>query len=250
MSFLVIPDVHEQADKVRRILDLHGKDGKVVFLGDFFDSFVDGGRKATLRLISDLLADERFVILLGNHDAHYVYPNDYLRCSGFKRSKANAIRQSGLRSRWAERAKLWVDIDGWRLSHAGFSPYILEKVEQGPLTLEEEWLRCQEWMLLGKNWNTPLPSEHLPSLGDVPILAWVGRCRGGLHYRGGPMWLDWNNEFEPIAGLNQIVGHTTGPEPRWVCEYSNNLNLDTGLGHVAKVHGPRREDVEIISIPD
>jgi len=39
------------------------------------------------------------------------------------------------------------------------------------------------------------------------ILA-VGACRGGTASQGGPLWLDWNEEFEAIRELPQIVGHT------------------------------------------
>jgi hypothetical protein len=45
------------------------------------------------------------------------------------------------------------------------------------------------------------------------FLAW-GRGRGGPARIGGLVWLDWNTEFTPIEGLNQIVGHSSGSEVR------------------------------------
>ena len=44
--------------------------------------------------------------------------------------------------------------------------------------------------------------------GKDSHLLHVGPSRGGYDRVGGPLWLDWSREFRPIAGLNQIVGHT------------------------------------------
>lgn len=48
-----------------------------------------------------------------------------------------------------------------------------------------------------------------------PEVCEYGACLGGpVHVIGGPMTLNWNWEFEPIEGVNQIVGHTCGPKVR------------------------------------
>jgi hypothetical protein len=44
--------------------------------------------------------------------------------------------------------------------------------------------------------------------GEDSDLLNVGASRGGYDRVGGPLWLDWSREFRPVAGLNQIVGHT------------------------------------------
>jgi len=53
----------------------------------------------------------------------------------------------------------------------------------------------------------------LPKLAEDHYEPWVapGHARGGLEKIGGVTWLDWEREFEPIAGLNQVVGHTPTP---------------------------------------
>jgi hypothetical protein len=37
---------------------------------------------------------------------------------------------------------------------------------------------------------------------------YAGRSRGGPKKGGGIVWLDFKQEFQPIEGLKQIVGHT------------------------------------------
>jgi hypothetical protein len=36
----------------------------------------------------------------------------------------------------------------------------------------------------------------------------IGRSRGGYHPHGGPLWLDWYEEFKNIERVRQVVGHT------------------------------------------
>jgi hypothetical protein len=77
---------------------------------------------------------------------------------------------------------------------------------------------------------------------QVAPLLQCGRGRGGIARVGGVVWADWNTEFVPIEGLNQVVGHTPGDvvrtkmlrnkEGRIV---SANHNLDTHLNHVILV---------------
>ena len=83
--------------KVIAIGDLHGKDcwkevdfsrfDKVIFLGDYTDSFSETDEEifTNLREIVHLKKTnrEKFVLLLGNHDVQYLH-FPYYNCSGFR----------------------------------------------------------------------------------------------------------------------------------------------------------------------
>ena len=67
-----------------------------------------------------------------------------------------------------------------------------------------------------------------------PILG-AGEDRGGLQRIGGPLWMGWDN-FMPISGVNQIVGHTPGDEVRKkITRKSRNYCLDVGNASVAAI---------------
>ena len=55
----------------------------------------------------------------------------------------------------------------------------------------------------------------------------IGTARGGTLKKGGLLWQDWFEEFEPIEGLNQIVGHTHSERIHYKnTDNSINVNVD------------------------
>jgi hypothetical protein len=224
MPHLLIPDVHEQAAKLRKILKEHGKRGRPVFLGDMFDSLQLGGMTEMLDCMEELL-DLDALWCLGNHDAHYLYAAVSLRCTGYRIGKWSSLRERPrVFSRWKDRAKLYQEVEGWMVSHAGFHETVLSEVTEMaslPEVAEDALARADLYQ------------------GDHVLLS-AGHARGGYHPVGGPMWLDWA-DFEPVEGMKQIVGHTTQIVPMWK---GQNLCLDTGLKHVALVDGNEWEIIE------
>jgi hypothetical protein len=45
-----------------------------------------------------------------------------------------------------------------------------------------------------------------------PPFFGCGRSRGGSFAKGGITWQDFDTDFVPIEGVNQIVGHTPHPQ--------------------------------------
>ena len=106
---------------------------------------------------------------------------------------------------------------GWLMSHAGFHPVWIKQP-----TVERILQRCDQAM------------QHAKRRVVDPILG-AGEDRGGLQRIGGPLWMDWDN-LVPIAGINQIVGHTPGSEVREKrTTASRNYCLDVGNGVVAGI---------------
>ena len=60
--------------------------------------------------------------------------------------------------------------------------------------------------------------------------TWIfnaGRARWGSQRVGGITWCDFEREFKPFRGINQIVGHTPQMQsPRWCILEEDPLNTD------------------------
>jgi hypothetical protein len=55
------------------------------------------------------------------------------------------------------------------------------------------------------NWNRAI--DRIYEETENPLFS-VGRVRGGTGEVGGPLWLDWDAEFEDNLEVPQIAGHT------------------------------------------
>lgn len=212
---LVVPDVHEHLellDKIDRRFPILPR----IWLGDWWDQFDnDRGRVESTTMYLKLRMEEHpdDIFLLGNHDWHYSEPGVQTPsgvtgyCAGYAAWKYRIVRDS-MPERWHQRFEIYTEYGGYLLSHAGF------------------------------NFD---PTVDNP---DIPVNEWpwmVGRARGGRFRWGGPLWLDWDEEFTGFyAGIHskctkagqmvpQIVGHTPHHSPRM---WHGSLCLDTHLQHV------------------
>jgi hypothetical protein len=232
---LIVPDVHEKIVKLKRILELYSEVAWVLFLGDFLDSF-DGLTEythETCKWLADNVENPKYRFLYGNHDIHYAWPMGGLVCSGYTIAKQKVVTQYLRRDQWNHfRLMAWVGKgeNEWLCTHAGLHPNLLHPVNgfehNALLEMEERALRRL-------------------TLSQVDELVAAGRARGGRAIVGGVDWLDWNLEFEPIEGLNQIVGHTIGKTVREKhTSGSRNYCIDTNLNHVVLVGDDGRINIE------
>jgi len=245
LSFrLIIPDHHEQPAKLKRILKKYKAD-HYYFLGDHMDSFAGLTHDTwmTIGFIRDHVQDGDKTFLWGNHDLHYAFPYPELICSGWDKSKLQMIRNTLSDPLHWKRFKLmqWLDLPtGQRflMSHAGLHPYMLHPVhgfaDHALADMEERAM------------------YQLRYCQTVTALLKCGRGRGGKG-TGGIVWLDWDSEFEPIPGLNQIVGHSPNAMVRQQniedtdpTKASINYCLDTHLNHVMLVHDDGHLEVQSV----
>jgi len=194
---LVLPDVHHEFERVEAIIAEHGKDcASVVFLGDYFDSFEKTSTvdlHLTARWLLRSLQDPRRHHLFGNHDVAYFFPGEDTFCSGWTPERQQAFDEAfGPKGPPVDRLNLALSAGRWLLSHAGFSGGKLRDVGMDALL---HWADHAKQSL----------STHTPH----PLTA-CGRTRGGTAKRGGLFWLDWDDEFVPLPGIHQLVGHTLG----------------------------------------
>jgi hypothetical protein len=217
MINLIISDIHEKAARVRYILEeakKHNYDN-VYYLGDWFDSFTSTPESVndTIQLLREESSLDNRNFCWGNHDSHYGSQFGVI-CSGYKYSTFKQICSSTNKEDCPlfDKFKIAHEVDGWLLSHAGFNPHTEKYIK-----------RCL--------------NSH-----DDECMGFVGTARGGWQTRGGPLWLDWNEEFSPIDGLKQLVGHTPVPSPKNI---GDNWNIDTHLNHYAII---KNGDIEIFNL--
>lgn len=255
MTTLVIPDIHQDIQGVKKILnteDINQID-EVIFLGDWFDSFHEPPKVASFKETCLFLRDivwennqnKKMIFLVGNHDLAYIYnnkKNGYSNviqtptywCSGVTKSKISTFRQvfydKGLKDEWfLENFKIAHRSQGWIFSHAGMVnrqiPYghtinqIIDEV------LPDVWLNFRNI-----------------TYRQNALISAVGVARGGQDNTGGLLWLDYHSEFfaSPDIG-KQVFGHTYVPEPTATAFNTDyeSWNLDTNLRNYAIIRNGR-----------
>ena len=165
---------------------------KVVFLGDYCDPYQSVDDNKVVDNLLKIIAykrrhPSRVVLLLGNHDMHYLVP-ELMTCSRY-----NAYISQTLHAIFMENRSLfqYAYQDGNRIfTHAGISRGWWEECFHGDTSQNiAEQLNCID--------DTKLP-----------ILAQCGWARRGTSPYGGIFWADSSEMEDPLPGFHQIVGHT------------------------------------------
>ncbi|MEK6880200.1 MAG: hypothetical protein AABY22_11350, partial [Nanoarchaeota archaeon] len=130
--------------------------------------------------------------------------NSYVKCSGFEQCKLMAI-DSVLDKDLIKNIKWYYWLNNNTLvSHAGITNQLAEKYK-APKGLKafKKWLFKKE-----------LEANEALKQGRPHWLFMAGVARWGNQAFGGITWCDWTLEFDPIEGINQIVGHTPANKVR------------------------------------
>ncbi|MDR1950229.1 MAG: metallophosphoesterase [Spirochaetaceae bacterium] len=181
--------------------DVHGRNywkhylgedfSEFYILGDYFDSFNVSFAKQFHNFEDICKAareDPRIRLCLGNHDYHYlghIYRQQY---SGFQErhySRINRILEDNI-----DLLKVvYVTHDNYIISHAGVSEVFMKKAERSGVHSVEE---------INKGFAE-----------DRNILTFDGIDNTGDDITQSPIWIRPRSLREnPVAGYNQIVGHT------------------------------------------
>jgi len=121
---------------------------------------------------------------------------------------------------WGEHAVLAVERFGWLITHAGVHPSLWPQGKD----LSEGITELNETMraLVA---DPPTDYSH-------PLIG-AGPARGGYHPVGGPLWLDFVEEFVDDLPFPQVVGHTRSPD---VLQNGRSLCLDACQQVCALLH--------------
>jgi hypothetical protein len=195
MKTIVVGDLHGRVEVVEAVLK--HEDYNIIFIGDYLDSY-DRPVVDQMWVLDTILAavrnnPDRVYALRGNHELSY--QDAPMRCSGYNYETQH---QLGERDLSPLLDYMWVD--EYLISHAGVSQRLLDAIE--------------------------LPLKVYLTTG---VFDQIGRARGGRHPIGGLFWCDWWEEFTPVKGVPQIVGHSNyRPEgaAEGITRSGNSYNID------------------------
>lgn len=191
-KILICPDVHgrEFWHKAKEIID---EVDKVVFLGDYLDPYSYEGItfEDAVMEFEDILAfkedyPDKVVLLLGNHDMHYLILN-FMNCS-----RLNVLRRVEIHDVFmnnVDKFQLIYEFENYLFSHSG---------------LYKEWMDTYELSLDDlKDYKTFLKNKW-------ETLQQVSYERGGWSEVGSCIWADIRESVknELYSDKRQIVGHT------------------------------------------
>lgn len=217
---LIIPDIHLRWEQAEKIISAVGPD-EVIFLGDYFDDFGDTPEmvRDTAEWLEGSVNKPNRIHLYGNHDQSYGFPFLTFKCSGYEQWKDFTINDIVSKTTWNKlKWYHWLD-DRWLLTHAGLHrsnvpKEIYQHINDRPKFIEE----------LSKYLDKSIEEGIREAANNTR--TWIfnaGHSRGGSQKVGGITWCDYEVEFEPIIGINQIFGHTP---LRHVCWTTHERNKD------------------------
>jgi len=197
--------------KIVSIGDIHGrpywkdidpsKYDKIVFNGDYMDSYVYNAQK-TLENLRDIIAfreahPDKIVNLLGNHDAQYFWSHDYFGCTGFRPEIYAFAHELFMEKKHL--FQMAFQIDNYIWTHAGISKGWYEYNK----AMIDDYAQKFETKNLAETLNLIMQTK------DNEILHQVGELRGGYLEHGGITWADRKETMHRyLPGYHQIVGHT------------------------------------------
>jgi len=214
MKYLIIPDVHNRFELVEKIIN-RVKPDLTIFLGDFFDDFHDNPLiiEEVACWFKESIHKKDRIHLCGNHDVHYWFKdNKKIRCSGYEDIKSIRINDIITTKEW-EKLKFYYVLDNkWLLSHAGVHPsWVNDNFSSSKLNF------AKPSKVIGKLRRDSIEVVRKLYAGDEHWFVRAGFSRSLLARNyGGLLWCDWREEFMPIIGINQIVGHTPQRSVDWI----------------------------------
>lgn len=222
-KILIFSDPHQELEKVKKIIKAENADVNIC-LGDWFDSHFydsdDACRDTVAYLKDEFLPFNKNITLIGNHDTHYLFSNRYTICSGYEDRKANIIGKTIGENRedFVRKFSWFLYVDDYLCTHAG-----LHKMFIHPFVSSQNDL-YEHLTIQSNEANINIRTNQLHWFYGA------GRARGGHQEKGGIVWLDFDREFGPIKGIDQIVGHTYRKQGR-IKRYAgtDNYCIDTNL---------------------
>lgn len=217
---IIIPDIHGR-DFWRKAVAQRKEEDTLIFLGDYLDPYENewiywsDAYKGLLDIIAlKRESPEKVVLLLGNHDLHYLFP--VLRGSRYNEYQAEKIHKTFVDNMDCFQMAVEYAVGGKRylFSHAGVHP---------------EWLKKHSDLFGSADKVTAETFNRLMFTDEfVEALSDVSALRGGWSRVGSMIWAD----IDEFAGtqldkseMYQVFGHTKCPngQPK---VYGNMICLD------------------------
>lgn len=249
-NILVIPNIHECTswrEPLKHIEDFK----KVIFLGNYIipTSCEDVSFKksfADFKYILELKRNnvDKVVLLLGNYDIRYLWPNHTDCHAGSDETITTLLRITYRKNRDIFSIAYQEHVDGQIVlfSHAGITKgWLKDNIQHIPWQYHD----CITGDFGHVNYDVihiSLFCDWLNSLilSDVPgILADISRSKGGIHNYGSIVWADVTEHYDsPYDFAYQFFGHSQSCEPM-VTEYFTCLGCQKAFVYEPKKHSQR-----------
>lgn len=184
-SIIAVGDLHGKLDIAKELLQ--DKEQRIIFIGDYLDSFSGNieEQQELLEMVLDAVQTRDNVsALMGNHELSYL--ESHYRASGFSWILASNLGEKNL-GLMRKHLDLWIEEDSFLFSHAGMS---------------------LNWIPVSERDN---PMGYLVE-ATLPSIYQIGYSRGGNYPCGGLLWCDYYEEFKPVPDIKQVFGHTARAE--------------------------------------
>lgn len=259
MKTIIIPDLHNRLEFVEPALispALQPYDN-VIFLGDYFDDFYDTPQDVTksARWLKQSLHKSNRIHLWGTHDLWYRFPNNpFIFASGNSEKKLCAINRILTMDDWNLIRPYYYE-QNFLMTHAGVHNYLILQYALKNKHIFGKYIVNRKLQLsvqeIVDQIIKPATEHALKDVSDNISNIWfeAGFARLGMHQVGGITWLDWSEEFQPVPGLNQIVGHSELQIPEQKnTRYSKNYCIDTRNSHIGILENGELTYVETIDV--
>lgn len=205
MKTIILTDIHNGWEWAERVIKKESPD-RVVFAGDYFDNKHEhiGDIPDTADWLKDSLKKPGRVHLFGNHDVQYAFNYPILQVSNFEQWKYSSINSFLTRDDWNKLRYYYVLDNTWLITHAGLHPYYIPSEIQSKSNNRKVFYK--EIKNLLDSYVERIPIDFSKQL--IPSIFNIGHSRKGWAEYGHILWCDFNKEFVPIKGLNQVFGHS------------------------------------------
>jgi len=250
---LYIGDNHGRTDWIKWAKEAINKGMDVVFLGDYFDSFVKSGSQIVDNFQAIVGFKKKYdrrkikvptrptvTLLLGNHD--YSYMMHKTNTSGYNIHFDQQYRDL-LNKHWDLFDLAWgyenPDTKQYTLAtHAGITKTYWDRYIADAKYQESHYGFIEK--IVDDPWKTNNMHNVLNILKDKFGLLWkIGDYRGGVDLAPSMIWADFNElKVDPYPNINQIVGHSA-----W---HSQEIHFNTDGTFLAKVDSFDKDSARLI----
>lgn len=184
---LVLGDIHGHWKTLEDILEKYPWD-RVILLGDYLDSF-SGTSKDHIQCLKNILQlkqqyGDKVILLLGNHDFHYLHPNQ--KYSGYKYETQAYLGNLLVDAIDNGDIKIIHEDNKIIYSHAGIS---------------NTWFKASKF--------ETLEDINKNILKNLDEFIFKGVDMFGDNVTQGPLWIRPNSLYlDYLLGYKQVVGHT------------------------------------------
>jgi UDP-2,3-diacylglucosamine pyrophosphatase LpxH len=208
MKTVVIGDIHGH-NSWKQIIDKEQDADRFIFVGDYFDSFTIPGVKQMDNFL-DIIefkehTDKEVVLLLGNHDYHYLPEIEESSTSGYQTVMAPTYKI--LLGENKKHLQIAYQFDDFVCSHAGLSSVWLDDIV-------EDWDINNMVDKVNELFQNQPGLIAYRSFKMINETEWIGARGYGEETFQGPLWIRpkalMNANYDTLrTQIRQVVGHTT-----------------------------------------